>query len=142
VATVNTTPSQASWRPAAMEPTSPDHDPASPFGPPSSGGAPTLPIRPSKARSKRHSCRVRRKRQRLRSNGPIGSDPGFSLTPLLELCRAGLLPIESYRQEGPTLIIDSACGAPVVCPRRTWTPRFRCDCGSAAPSPMSTEPSK
>ena len=40
------------------------------------------------------------KSRRLRSNGPIGSDPAFSLTPLLQLCRAELLPIESYRQGG------------------------------------------
>ena len=46
---------------------------------------------------KTYSCRVRRKCQRLRSNGSIGSDPSCSLTSLLKPPRAGSLPIESYR---------------------------------------------
>jgi hypothetical protein len=47
------------------------------------------------------ACRVRRKRQRLRSNGSIGSDPASGIISFLKLYRAGLLPIESYRQGGP-----------------------------------------
>ncbi len=42
-----------------------------------------------KSPSKPHRCRVRRKRQRLRSNGPIGSDPAFSLTSFLRLIAPG-----------------------------------------------------
>ncbi len=64
-----------------------------------------------KSPSKPHRCRVRRKRQRLRSNGPIGSDPAFSLIPLLKLCRAGLLPIESYRQGGPIRLYSQQMSA-------------------------------
>jgi hypothetical protein len=47
------------------------------------------------------ASRVRRKRQRLRSNGSIGSDPAAGIISFLELYRAGLLPIESYRQARP-----------------------------------------
>ena len=45
------------------------------------------------ARSKTHSCRVRRKRERLPSNGLIQSNPAISLSPLLAPPSAGLLQI-------------------------------------------------
>jgi hypothetical protein len=82
----------ASWAACGNGTNPPEYHAAGRFNPPAHGTRPPFPIDLPKTRSKRHSCRVRRKRQRLRSNGSIGSDPAFSLALLLTPRRAGSPP--------------------------------------------------